>query len=67
MTMDDDDDIWSPFLGFGSVGDLRDADEPEPRLAGLKSVSPAAARALQRKRPQPTRHPCGFHRPRARL
>lgn len=58
------DDDYSLFLGFGSTHDLRDADEPEPRLARMRSVSPAAARAMQRRPPEPIRQPVGFHRPR---
>ena len=63
----DDDDWGSIYYGFGTVHDLRDEGEPEPPLSGCRSVSPAAARLLAPKRPQPQRHPIGFYtgRPKA--
>lgn len=57
----DDDDAFV-YFGQGSVCDLREADEPAPRLAGLKSVSRAAAWAM-RSRPEERREPVGFHIP----
>jgi len=59
-------DDWPDFpviLGFGSMHSVREEGEPAPRLAGLRSVSPAAALALAR-RPDASRNPIGFHRPR---
>lgn len=40
------DDDYSIFLGFGSCHDLRDADYSEPKLLRCKSVSRAAAYAI---------------------
>jgi len=59
---------WPVILGYGTANGVgpEKHDEPEPRLAGLRSVSPAAMRALS-KTPgpkAPRRHPIGFHRPR---
>lgn len=62
----DDDWYEDPeiFFGFGSMHDLRDADNSRPRLAGLRSVNQfdlslkAAPKARQR--------PCGFHIPKVR-
>lgn len=48
---------WSIFLGFGSMHDLRDAESPDPRnprLAGFRSVSYAAAVAMA---PKPAKKP----------
>lgn len=42
---------WDDFpviLGFGSCHEMNETDPRNPRLAGLKSVSYAAACALQR-------------------
>ena len=57
--MDDDDEYFPHIGGTGSLYDLRDADEPTPRLAGMKSVSRAAARALTTRSPGRAR-PIGF-------
>jgi hypothetical protein len=56
----DDEDGWI-FYGHGSMHDL-DVHHPEPRLWFAKSVSRNAAEALSR-RPEPKRHPIGFHHP----
>jgi len=57
-----DDDCWcEPSLFSGSLYDLRDADDPPPRLAGMRSVSRAAAKALHQDAPKRTmRRPAGF-------
>lgn len=57
------DDYWmdAPFHGFGLMSDLRDCDPRNPNLAGLKSVSYAAAVAIRK--PTPPRQQIGFHRP----
>jgi len=55
-------DDWPDFpviLGQGSLHDLRDDEGQTPRLAGMKSVSRAAAWALHRKPVQQSR-PAGF-------
>lgn len=39
-------DDYPVILGFGSTHEMRDNDEPAPRLWNMKSVSAAAARAL---------------------
>lgn len=55
---------WDDFpviLGFGSVHDMAEADPRNPRLVGFKSVSYAGACGLRK--PEPQRHPIGFHRP----
>lgn len=44
--MSDDWDDFPVILGQGSLHDLSDRQEPAPRLAGMRSVSDAAARAL---------------------
>ena len=63
-----EDDDW--FFGYGSIGacfDLRDApDGRTPRLEGMRSVSPAAIRALHREPAQPKRQRIGFRTPRSR-
>lgn len=61
--MFDDDDFYDfydfPDIGgVGSLYDLSDRSSP-PRLAGMKSVSAAAAVALDRRR-WPTPRPAGF-------
>lgn len=59
-------DDWPDFpviLGFGSLHSVREEGEPAPRLAGMRSVSQAGTRALARK-PEGSRNPIGFHRPR---
>ena len=58
--MDWDDFPW--IGGQGSVHDLRDNQEPEPRLWFAKSVSRNAAVALAKKPAEPKRNPIGFHR-----
>lgn len=54
-----EDDDWSFWPAIGSPGalhDLRDDDgPPEPRLLQMRSVSHAAAHAMQ-KRPKPRYH-----------
>ncbi len=55
------DDEWSFFLGFGSLCDLRDSEAREPKLLNTKSVSRAAAYALQNRPESPARRPIGFH------
>lgn len=62
-----DDDFWPDFpviRGQGSLHDLSDEDPRNPRLAGLRSVSHAAACAIRR--PAPPRRAIGIHIPRAR-
>lgn len=62
-----DDDFWPEFpviLGQGSLHDLCDEDPRNPRLAGLRSVSRAAAVAMRRREIPKQR--IGFHVPRAR-
>jgi len=54
---------WPNIGGAGSLHDLRDADRSEPRLWHCKSVSRAAAIALDRQ-PRVKRRHIGFHRPR---
>lgn len=61
---DDWDVDWPYFQGFGSASGLGPDDPRNPRLAGLRSVSYAAACALRR--PEPPRPPIGFHTPRAK-
>jgi hypothetical protein len=58
-----DDDGWI-FYGHGSTHDLSAASEDprNPRLAGLRSVSYAAACAMKRRPPEPATNPIGFHR-----
>lgn len=64
----DCDDEPEIFYGFGAVHDLSEAQQESarPRLAGLRSVSEAAAWAMHRgpKTREPRRHPMGFRRPR---
>jgi hypothetical protein len=62
------DDDFPVILGFGSMHDLRDADDDprNPRLAGLRSVSRAGAIGLAKRRPAEKRRPIGFQFPRAR-
>lgn len=60
-----DEDDLSFIGGTGTLHELNGDDGPPPRLWGLKSVSRAAAVALDR-RAQPERRPIGFHLPRAR-
>ena len=62
------DDGWDfPYFGGnGSLHDLRDApDGLNPRLAGLRSVSYAAALAMG-SRDQPNTTKPGFHIPKGR-
>lgn len=55
-----DDDEFFPNIGAtGSAHSVSDDDGPPPRLWGLKSVSKAAARALDR-RPTSTSRSVGF-------
>lgn len=61
-------DDWSDFpviLGQGSIFDLRDHDEPAPRLAGLRSVRNLKGGALMRRTAEPARR-IGFHLPKSR-
>jgi hypothetical protein len=61
-TRSDDDYLDFPvILGQGSLHDLNENDPRNPKLAGLKSVSYAGACGLRK--PEPKRHPIGFHRP----
>lgn len=56
------DDDWPDFpviLGQGSLHDLRDAEGGTSRLAGMRSVSEAAARAMH-KSPKVTPRKVGF-------
>lgn len=67
MTHRSDDDWYEDpevFFGFGSVHDLRDADSPPPRLAGLHSVN--QVNISLKPRPRMRKHPCGFHIPKVR-
>lgn len=60
---------WADFpviLGQGSLYDLRDGDEPTPRLAGLRSVRNLQGGACMRKTAEPARRAIGFHIPKAR-
>jgi hypothetical protein len=57
-----DEDDFPVILGSGSLHDLSDRDEPAPRLAGMRSVSDAAARALHKPSCQSIRRPAGFLR-----
>jgi hypothetical protein len=61
--MDHEPDFWSGIDGQGTLHDLAPHDEPPPRLAHMRSVSPAAARALARPA-KPEHRPIGFHIPR---
>lgn len=57
---------WDEFPVIGGTGSLHDIAGPEervPRLAYMRSVSHAAAKALDRKTPDRPQHPIGFHRP----
>jgi hypothetical protein len=59
---------WDDFPvigGQGSLHDLAPPAEPTPRLAGMRSVSRAAAYALAHK-PEHRPNPIGFHSPRKR-
>lgn len=60
-----EDEDFPRIGGTGSVFDLNDDDGPAPRLWGLRSVSQAAARALDR-RPALERRAAGFVRTRTR-
>lgn len=52
----DDDDYFPVYGQLGACHDMRDDDQDPPRLAGCRSVSPAAARALHRSpKPRPQR------------
>lgn len=58
-----DDDQWEwfpPDIIHGSLHDLSDHPEPTPRLAGMRSVSEAAARALHRTPARPEARKAGF-------
>lgn len=61
---DYEDDGWI-FYGHGSTHDLAqdDSDPRNPKLAGLKSVSYAAAVAMRRDEPAEEPAPMGFHIP----
>lgn len=63
------DDDWyedpSVFFGFGSMHDLRDADQAPPRLAGMRSVRQVNVRL--RDEPKAAQRPqLGFHVPKVR-
>lgn len=58
-----DDEDWSYVnCGIGSMHDLREAIRGTPRLLGMKSVSEAAAYALQRREKVHKPQPFGFRR-----
>lgn len=48
-------DDYPVILGFGSTHEMRDNDEPAPRLWNMKSVSAAGAKGLHKNKPQPAR------------
>lgn len=58
---------WDDFpviLGQGSLHDLRDADQQDPRLIGLRSVSYAGAVGLAKSEPRSKARRIGFKWPR---
>ena len=61
-----DDDWWYTGVdGYGQIHDLRGADDPPPRLYGLRSVSKAAVWALY-DAPKAKSRPIGFRFPKPR-
>lgn len=54
-------DDYPVILGFGSTHEMRNSEDPEPRLWRMRSVSRAGAKALQKSKPSPTRQ-VGFMR-----
>lgn len=59
-----DPEDFPVILGFGSLHDLRDAENRTPRLYGMKSVSRAACWALH-KEPKAKARKIGFRTPKS--